>query len=96
MAPTSGADRFQLCPDVVVNKIDDGSLVVNLETGKTWKLNRVGAAVCRGIEQGGDLVHIATEVAAQYGVDVATVRRDIDALLVELRREGLIEPQVGG
>ena len=96
MAPTSGADRLQLCPDVVVNPIDGGSIVVNLETGKTWKLNRVGAAVCRGIEQGSDLPSITHDVAAQYGVDVVMVRRDVEALIAELLREGLVEPQASG
>lgn len=93
MASTSAADRFQLCSDVVVNEIEGGSLVVNLETGKTWKLNRVGAAVCRGLERGDDLSSIAGEVAARYGVAVATVIRDMDALIVELRREGLVQPR---
>jgi len=35
MAPASGAERLQLCSDVVINDIEDGLLVVNLETGKT-------------------------------------------------------------
>ena len=71
-------------------------LVVNLDTGKTWKLNRVGAAICRAMEQGGDLDSIATQVATRYGVEVATVRRDIDTLVTDLLREGLVEPRVGG
>jgi len=95
MAPTSAADRLQLCPDVVVNEIDGGSLVVNLETGKTWKLNRVGSAVCRGIERGSDIRSIANDVAGQYGVDVALVMRDIEVLVAELRKEGLVEAHVG-
>ena len=96
MAPASGADQLQLCPDVVVSDIEDGLLVVNLETGKTWKLNRVGAAVCHGIEQGGDLDVVATSVAVQYGVAVAKVKRDIEALIADLRKEGLVEPRIGG
>jgi len=88
----SVTERFQLSPDVVVNEIEGGSLVVDLESGKTWKLNPVGAAVCRGLERGDDLPRIASEVAARYGVAVATVTRDIDALIVELRREGLVQP----
>jgi len=95
MAPASGADLLQLCSDVVINDIQDGLLVVNLDTGTTWKLNRVGAAVCHGIEQGSDLDSIAAQVATQYGVLAASVRRDIDALVADLRREGLVEPRVG-
>jgi hypothetical protein len=95
MAPASGADRLQLCSDVVINDIEDGLLVVNLDNGKTWKLNRVGAAVCHGIEQGGDLDSIVAQVANQYGAELTTVRRDIDALIADLRKEGLVEPRAG-
>jgi len=94
MAPALGADRLQLSSDVVINDIEEGLLLVNLDTGKTWKLNRVGAAVCHGLEQGSDLDSIANQVATQYGVEAATVRRDIDALVADLRREGLVESRV--
>lgn len=70
--------------------------MVNLETGRTWKVNRVGSAVCRGIERGRDIRSIANDVAGQYGVDAALVTRDIEALVTELRKEGLVEPHVGG
>lgn len=96
MAPASALDRLQLCSDVVINDIEGGLLVVNLDTGKTWKLNRVGAAVCHGIERDGDLDAVASAVAAQYGVEVTKVRRDMDALIADLRKEGLVEPRVGG
>jgi|GEM_PF-6488292 len=95
MAPASGAERLQLCSDVVINDIEDGLLVVNLETGKTWRLNRVGAVVCHGIERGSDPDSIASEVATKYAVDLATVKRDVSALIAELRKEGLVEPHPG-
>jgi hypothetical protein len=95
MTPESGADRLQLCSDIVISDIEGGVLVVNLESGKTWKLNSVGAAVCHGLEQGGELDTIATAIATQYDVEVATVRRDIDALIADLRKEGLVESRGG-
>ena len=96
MAATSeGSARLQFSADVVTRDIDEGMLLVNLDTGKTWKLNRVGAAVCRCIEQGADLPTIATAVADRYGVDAGAVQRDVDALIADLRKEGLVEPRVG-
>ena len=98
MEPTSeeAALRLQFSPDVVTRELDEGVLLVNLETGQTWKLNHVGAAICRGIEQGGDLPRVVDELAGRYGVDAATVRRDIDLLVAELRKQGLVGPRVGG
>jgi hypothetical protein len=88
--------RFQIRSDVVTHDIDEGLLVVNLDTGKTWKLNHVGAAVCRGLEQGADVPRIAAELAARYGVPVETIRRDIDTLVADLHKEGLVEPLAVG
>jgi len=97
-AATSGEAgvRFRFSPDVVTRELDEGVLLVNLETGQTWKLNHVGAAVCRGIEQGADLPHITGDVAGRYGVDVATARRDIDLLVAALRQQGLLEHEAAG
>lgn len=97
MASTSeaAANRVRLCADVVINDIEDGLLVVNLDTGKTWKLNRVGAIVCHAIDQGREVASVVAELAVQYRVDEAVVRRDVDALVAALRTEGLVEPRTG-
>jgi hypothetical protein len=88
--------RFQLGADVVTHDIDEGLLVVDLDSGKTWKLNHIGAAVCRGLEQGTDLAHITSELAGRYGMAIETVRRDVETLLDSLRKEGLVAPVMGG
>ncbi|HEY4186789.1 MAG TPA: PqqD family protein [Polyangia bacterium] len=88
--------RFQLGADVVTHHIDEGLLVVDLDSGKTWKLNHVGAAVCRGLEQGADLAHITTELAGRYGMAIETVRRDVETLVDSLCKEGLVTPVRGG
>jgi hypothetical protein len=80
--------------DVVTRDFDDGILIVNLDSGKTWKLNQVGAAVCRGIEAGTDLAQVVAELQRRYGVALETLRKDVDALVANLEKEGivLIEP----
>ncbi len=93
---SEGHVRFQLRSDVATHDIDEGLLVVNLETGKTWKLNHVGAAVCRGIERGTDLAQIAAELSDKYRVAAMTVRKDVDALVENLRQEGLVEALPAG
>lgn len=93
---SEGAACFHLHSDVVTHDLDEGVLLVDLGSGKTWKLNHVGAAVCRGIEQGSDLARIVAELAHRHGVAVETVRQDVDRLVASLRREGLIEPLAAG
>jgi len=55
----------------------------------------MGAVVCHDIERGSDPDSIASEVATKYAVDLATVKRDVSALIAELRKEGLVEPHPG-
>jgi hypothetical protein len=90
------AARFQVSPDVVTRDIDGGLMLLNLQTGTTWKLNKVGAAVCRRLDGATDLAGIVAELDREYGVGLATLRRDIDALLDALQEQGLVEPVPAG
>jgi hypothetical protein len=83
--------RFRISSDVVTRDIDEGLLLVNLQTGKTWKLNHVGAAVCRGIEGGVDVAMIIADLARRYRVGAETLQKDVDALVDDLRAQGLVE-----
>lgn len=84
--------RFQLAPDVVTRQIDDGLLLVNLETGLTWKVNRVGAAICRRLDGAIEVAEIVAALEREYAVSTDVVRRDVDALLAELQKQGLVQP----
>jgi hypothetical protein len=88
--------RFQVSPDVVTRDIDDGLLLVNLTTGLTWRLNQVGAVVCRRLDGATDTVAIVADLERQFdGVTAETLRSDVHALLNELRQQGLVEPVTG-
>jgi hypothetical protein len=82
--------RYRMSGDVVTRDFDDGILIVNLESGKTWKLNQVGAAVCRGIEARRDLAQVVAELQRSYGVAVESLRKDVEALVGNLEREGIV------
>lgn len=88
--------RFQAAPDVVARDIDEGLLLVNLQTGLTWKLNQVGAAVWRRLDGATDIASIVTELDRRYQVGAETLRRDVDALLQELQGQGIVVPVRGG
>jgi hypothetical protein len=84
--------RFQVSPDVVTREIDEGLLLVNLQSGATWKLNRVGADVCRRLDGATDVGAIVAALEQHYKVGIETLRQDVDGLLEDLQRQGLVEP----
>jgi hypothetical protein len=71
--------------------VDDEALIVDLESGGFFSLDRVGTEVWQGLQDGLDLAQIVDAIAGKYGVDEQTVRRDVSELLEELSREGLMD-----
>ena len=84
--------RFRVSPDVVTRDIDDGILLVNLQTGLTWRLNPVGAAVCRLLDGATDTAVIVAQLEQRYRIGVEALRSDVDGLLAELLKQGLVQP----
>jgi len=71
--------------------VDDEALIVDLESGGFFSLDRVGTEVWTGLKDGLDLAQIVDAIAGKYGVDEQTVQRDVSELLEELSREGLMD-----
>jgi hypothetical protein len=71
--------------------VDDEALIVDLESGGFFSLDRVGTEVWTGLQDGLDLAQIVDAIAGKYGVDEQTVQRDVSDLLEELSREGLMD-----
>lgn len=94
-APGAGASRERSMPDpsdVILTELQDGTgVLLHLGTKYYYSLNRTGVAVwkrvCAGVTDPGAL---ARELAAAFdGVTEEQARADVDALLSELRAEGL-------
>jgi hypothetical protein len=83
--------RFQISADVVIRDIAEGLMLVNVRTGDAWKLNQVGASVCRRLDGSTETATIVAELEQTYGVGADRLLRDIDALLGDLQKQGLIQ-----
>jgi len=82
--------RFRTSPDVAARDIPDGLMLVNLQTGAAFKLNRVGAAVWKRLDGTSPVTEIVSELDRQYGVGLEVLRRDVTALLEDLQKQGLV------
>jgi hypothetical protein len=84
------ASLFLACPDVVAHDIPDGLMLVNLNTGAAFKLNRVGAAVWKRLDGVADVPAIVADLETHYRVGPETLLRDVGELLRDLEKQGLI------
>jgi len=71
--------------------VDGEALIVDLASGRFFSLDRVGTEVWIRLKDGWDLARIVEAIATAYGIDEQTVRRDVNDLLDELSREGLVD-----
>lgn len=81
---------LQAHDDVVARAVGDEMVLLDLQTGIYYTLNSVGATVWRGIEDALTATEILDRVVAEYDVDVATARADIDYILGELVQQSLL------
>jgi hypothetical protein len=83
--------RFRTVPDVVARDIADGLMLVNVQTGAAFKVNKVGAAVWRQLDGAHDVALIVAGLEREYRVGVDRLLEDVDALLEEFLKNGLVE-----
>jgi hypothetical protein len=80
-------------PQVLFTEIDDGTgVLLHLDTKFYYTLNATGVAVWKALgDRGGASVSaIAGRLAAEFRVAEEQARADVDALLGELRADGLV------
>lgn len=65
-------------------------MLVNLQTGAAFKLNQAGALVWKRLDAATDVGAIVADLHIRYRVAVEDLRRDVDALLADLQKQGLI------
>jgi hypothetical protein len=80
-------------PQVLFTEIDDGTgVLLHLDTKFYYTLNATGVAVWKALRDGAaaSVPAIAERLAAEFRVGPAEAQGDVDALLRELRADGLV------
>ncbi|MBI4863020.1 MAG: PqqD family protein [Candidatus Riflebacteria bacterium] len=71
------------CPERFV--IKDSGFIVDLTTGHSFTANPTGLAMFRALVDGCNRQEVVARIQREFKVDVETVRRDLDAFLLELK-----------
>lgn len=70
--------------------LDDDLVLYDERDGRSYVLNRTGAAIWRLCDGEVALEDLVASIAAEYAEPVERVRPDVEALLTELREAGLV------
>jgi hypothetical protein len=72
----------------------DGSIFLNVEDGKMFRLNPIGMRILSLLNRGVPADRISEEISRDYGVDLETVREDVRNFFKSLNDSGLVDSKV--
>ena len=84
---------YQKNPSVVCTELDDGAVLLNLDTKYYFNLNETGLRIWQIMEEFRTPVDIAGKLACEYDVEVEKAKASVLRLLGELEKEELIISQ---
>jgi hypothetical protein len=88
--PLSADAALRRADEIIARPVDDGALLVHLQSGKVWHLNPTGAQVWSLIDGQRTLRAIGAEIAGNYGISPLAAERDIMQVAETLVSEGLL------
>ena len=87
----SGGAHFRVnSPPVVLETVDEETIIVNLDTGSYYDLNHVGGDVLHTLNAGLDVEATIDAVAARYEVERDPIAEPVRALVEALVEEGIM------
>jgi hypothetical protein len=69
----------------------DGSIVLDVETGKMFRLNPIGAQILGLLRQDIPIPRVAEVISREYNVEVEAVRADVLHFFTALTNCGLVD-----
>ncbi len=82
--------HLRISDAAVVRDLDGESVILNIESGIYFGLDRIGTRVWQLIEEHGDVDAIVRVMEHEYDADPQTLRADAEALVAALIEKRLI------
>ena len=88
-----GAGVFRTSSQVEATPLSDGgAMLVDVDSGTCWQLNRVGAELWERLARGSSLEVVIEEFTVRYAIPRDTLMRDVESIVNDLCRHGLLSP----
>lgn len=85
--------RFRINgPRIIHETIEEEVIIINLDNGNYYSLDKVGAYIWGFVESGATAGEIVKEIARRYEGSRAVIETAVDQLITELQQEDLIVP----
>jgi len=85
-------NKIAAVPDDIIRRdIDSTSVLLNLENGRYYSLNSTGAFAFSLFDGKTSISQVASRIADAFCVEQAEALKDLEDLVVELHKEGLVE-----
>ena len=79
-------------PGVVFQEIEGETVLLDVEAERYYALDEVGSRCWELLAEHGDLEKVVASMLAEFDVDEATLRSDLEGLLEQLSAAGLVVP----
>jgi len=79
-------------PEVVYTDLEDGAVLLHLETKFYYSLNEVGQAIWRLLDSAESFEGLIQKLMAEYEVEAEQAKDSVSKFLQELEREQLLLP----
>ena len=82
---------LKISPKALSRELDGETVLVNLDTGMYFGLDEVGTVIWNHIQEGVAVEDIPGKLTEAFEVEEDVARTDLEALIGELRENGLVE-----
>lgn len=90
------SEELEVKSSVVFERVDGELVLLELETGRYYGLNEVGALIFQALEQKTELAQLVDQLAVRYEVPRGQIEADCANLIDGLLRAGLLRRRTAG
>ena len=90
----SFSDRVQIPDDVLISKLQEESVILNLDNERYFGLDDVGTRILSVLTTSDSIEAAYQTLVNEYDVDGTVLRQDLLQLLEELASQGIIQISV--
>jgi len=87
----SFSDRVKIPDDVLISKLQEESVILNLDSERYYGLDDVGTRILSVLTSSESIGAAYETLVNEYDVDAQVLRQDLLELVEELAKQGLVE-----